>query len=46
MPVVYTSGYSRDALSHDGRLDAGVDLVEKPFEKAELAKVLNEALRR
>lgn len=44
--VVYTSGYSRDALSSKGRLTPGVALVEKPFEKSQLATVLSDALSR
>ncbi len=44
LKVVYTSGYSRDALS--SRLERDVDLVEKPFEKSQLAQVLHEVLSR
>jgi signal transduction histidine kinase len=47
LPVLYTTGYARDALMHDGRLDAGVELIGKPFTYAALAgklrKVLDEA---
>jgi CheY-like chemotaxis protein len=46
LKVVYMSGYSRDALSRDGRLESDVDLVEKPFEKSQLAQVLHEVLSR
>src|SRR5665811_2477760 len=28
--VLYMSGYSRDALTHDGRIEAGITLHEKP----------------
>ena len=31
LPVLFTSGHSRDAVVHDGRLDAGVELLQKPF---------------
>ena len=31
LPVLFTTGYSRDAIVHDGRLDAGVELLTKPF---------------
>ena len=31
LPVLYTSGHSRDAIIHDGRLDPGVELLPKPF---------------
>src|SRR3954469_156419 len=32
-----TTGYARDALVHHGRLEAGVDLITKPFSYADLA---------
>ena len=37
MKVLFTSGYARDALTHHGRLDAGVEVIGKPFTFAELA---------
>ncbi len=37
MKVLYTTGYSRDAIVHNGRLDAGVSLITKPFLMHELA---------
>ncbi len=44
--VLYTSGYSQDALSEDGRLLEGVTLLSKPYSKRELSekarKVLDE----
>ena len=43
-PVVFMSGYAETALLHDGRLDDGVRLLSKPFRKADLARVLREAL--
>jgi PAS domain S-box-containing protein len=46
LPVVFTTGYSRDALPADGKLGSRVDLVEKPYEKAHLARVLHDALGR
>ncbi len=42
--VLYNSGYSRDVLEGEGRLDDGVTLVEKPFEKTTLAAALRDAL--
>jgi len=29
--VLFTTGYSRNAIVHNGRLDAGVQLISKPF---------------
>lgn len=37
LKVLFTSGYARDAIVHDGRLDAGIDLLPKPFTYADLA---------
>ena len=31
------TGYSRNAVVHQGRLDEGVDLLQKPISQAELA---------
>jgi PAS domain S-box-containing protein len=42
--VLYSSGYSRDVLAGEGRLDDEVALVEKPFEKSTLALALRGAL--
>ena len=42
--VVFMSGYTEDAIIHHGRLDAGVLLLDKPFRKHELAKMLRTAL--
>lgn len=30
LKVLYMAGYSRNALVHQGRLDADVDLIQKP----------------
>jgi CheY-like chemotaxis protein len=42
--VLYTSGYSQDAMIHDGRLEAGVLLLAKPYRKVDLAKMIRTAL--
>ena len=42
--VLFTSGYTRTTITRDGRLDAGVLLLEKPFSKAELARNVWKAL--
>jgi CheY-like chemotaxis protein len=37
LKVLYMTGYSRNAVVHHGRLDEGVDLLQKPISQAELA---------
>ena len=44
LPVLYTSGYTENAVIHDGRLDPGVQLLEKPFTRAQLAQHIQHAL--
>ncbi len=44
--VVYMTGYSRNAIVHQGRLDEGVDLLEKPISQAKLALKVREILDR
>jgi hypothetical protein len=31
------TGYARDVIVHQGRLDPGIDLIEKPFRREALA---------
>jgi NO-binding membrane sensor protein with MHYT domain/nitrogen-specific signal transduction histidine kinase/ActR/RegA family two-component response regulator len=42
--IVFMSGYSENALQHDGRLDNGVRLLAKPHRKADLAMIIRSAL--
>ena len=42
--IVYMSGYTDDAVIHHGRLDAGVRLLAKPFRRADLARMIRQAL--
>ncbi|HEX7925895.1 MAG TPA: ATP-binding protein, partial [Bradyrhizobium sp.] len=44
MKVLYTSGYTENAIVHHGRLDEGVLLLAKPYRKAQLASMLQQAL--
>lgn len=44
LKVLFTSGYAREAIVHDGRLDAGLQLITKPFTYAGLAAKLREVL--
>jgi PAS domain S-box-containing protein len=42
--VLYTSGYTENAIIHHGRLDAGVLLLAKPYRKSDLASMIRRAL--
>ena len=42
--VLYTSGYTDNAIVHQGRLDPGVLLLTKPYRKAQLADMIRRAL--
>jgi PAS domain S-box-containing protein len=44
LKIIYMTGYSRNAVVHHGRLDAGVDLLQKPVSQAELAARIRRAL--
>jgi CheY-like chemotaxis protein len=44
LKVLYTSGYSENAIMHHGRLDPGVLLLAKPYRRAELARMIRAAL--
>ena len=44
LKVLYTSGYAEDAIVHQGRLDAGVHLLSKPYRREEMARRIREAL--
>ncbi len=45
LPVLFISGYSRDALVHAGRLAEGVNLLEKPFTPDTLTATVRAVLR-
>jgi CheY-like chemotaxis protein len=36
--VLYTSGYTQNAIVHGGRLDPGVELISKPYRREDLAR--------
>lgn len=44
MKVLFTSGYSENAIIHNGRLDKGVQLISKPYHREQLAQKLREIL--
>jgi CheY-like chemotaxis protein len=44
LKVLFITGYSRNAVVHQGRLDAGVSLLQKPLTQAMLAAKIRELL--
>ena len=42
--VLFTSGYTENALIHNGRLDEGINLLSKPYGRAELASAVRTLL--
>lgn len=46
MEILFTSGYVRDAIVHEGRLDAGIELLSKPYRISQLARRIRHMLTR
>lgn len=44
LKVLYTTGYTRNAIVHNGMLDAGVALLSKPFTLTQLARKVRQVL--
>jgi signal transduction histidine kinase len=44
LKVLFTTGYARNAIIHQGRLDKGVKLITKPFASNELAAKVRDVL--
>lgn len=44
LTVLFTSGYTQDAIVHGGRLDEGVELLSKPYTREELARKVRQVL--
>ena len=46
LKVLFITGYSGDAIVHQGRLDPGVSLLQKPLTQAMLAAKIRDLLDR
>ncbi|WP_374448936.1 ATP-binding protein [Stella sp.] len=46
LAVLFTTGYTQNAIVHHGTLDPGVDMIGKPFTQAELARKLAQVIGR
>jgi CheY-like chemotaxis protein len=44
LKVLFTSGYTENAIVHNGRLDAGVKLIGKPYRREQLAAKVRRVL--
>jgi len=44
LPVLYATGYTRNAIIHHGRLDANVELLIKPFTTEAMARKVRQVL--
>jgi PAS domain S-box-containing protein len=44
LKILFTTGYARNAIVHHGRLDAGVELITKPFSYSDLAARIRDIL--
>jgi CheY-like chemotaxis protein len=45
LAVLYTSGYTENAIVHGGRLDPGVRLISKPYRPEQLSALIRRLLR-
>ena len=43
--VLFTSGYTENAIDQDGKLEQGILFLGKPYSRAQLARMLRVALR-
>ncbi len=44
LAVLFTSGYTQNAIVHGGRLDEGIDLLTKPYTREALARRLRQVI--
>ena len=42
--MLFTTGYTRNAIVHQGRLDADVQLLNKPYTQQDLARKVRDLL--
>ena len=42
--MLFTTGYTRNAIVHHGRLDPGVQMIGKPFSVDELGRAIRKVL--
>lgn len=45
LKVLFTSGYTQNAIVHGGRLDAGIELLSKPYSREQLAHKIRRMLQ-
>ena len=45
LAVLFTSGYTENAIVHSGRLDPGIELLSKPYPREALARKIRQLLR-
>jgi CheY-like chemotaxis protein len=44
LPILFTTGYARNAIVHNGQLDADVQFLPKPYTQQDLAQKLRAVL--
>lgn len=44
LAVLFTSGYTENSIVHGGRLDAGVELLSKPYTREALARKIRHVM--
>lgn len=44
--VLFTSGYTQNAMVHDGKLDTSVELISKPYRREELARKVRQGFEK
>jgi CheY-like chemotaxis protein len=44
LPVLYTSGYTENAIVHHGKVDRGINLLHKPYDRHTLARKIRSTL--